>query len=188
MRGNLREGKKGKPFLLLAFALRRMPLILLLGGLLAAILLSILLPRAKTVYSTDGLLLIDPSKEITLTGKEREPIPGTIRDFTRTMVQRLTAIDLLTETLEQLKPEAFPSFLDPADPPQVNAFRLKSRITVKEVPLTYLVSVSITGDQPHGLAQIVNHLMQAFVDKNHREQKKRQLGRINYLNLEREKI
>ncbi len=174
--------------MVLAFALRRAPLILLLGGLLAAVLLFILLPRVTTVFSTDGLLLIDPSKEMTLTGREREPIPGTIRDFTRTMVQRLTSVNLLTETLERLKPEEFPTFLDPADPPQINAFRLKSRITVKEVPLTYLVSVTITADKPHGLAEIVNHLMQAFVEKNQREQKKRQLGRISYLTLEREKI
>lgn len=188
MRGNLGEGKKSKPFNVLAFVLRRAPLIMVLGGGLGAILLFVLLPRVTTVFSTDGLLLIDPSKEMTLTGREREPIPGTIRDFTRTMVQRLTSVDLLAETLERLQPDELPAFLDPADPPQINAFRLKSRITVKEVPLTYLVSVTITADKPHGLAEIVNHLMQAFVEKNQREQKKRQLGRISYLTLEREKI
>ena len=188
MRGALRDGKKGKPFMLLAFLLRRAPLILLLGGLVSGVLLFVLLPRATTVFSTDGLLLIDPAKEMTVNGRERDSIPGTLRDFTRTMVQRLTAIDLLTKTLERLGPDEFPAFLDPADPPEVNAFRLKSRITVKEVPLTYLVSVSITADKPHGLAEVVNNLMHAFVEKNRNEQQKRQMGRINYLTLERDKI
>lgn len=188
LRGNLSEGKKGKPFLVLAFAFRRAPLILLLGGVLAAFLLFVLLPRVKTLYSTDGLLLIDPSKEMTVSGRERDPFPGVFRDFTRTMVQRLTAIDLLSEAVQRLQPDQYPSFLVPTDPPQVNAFRLQAHIDVREVPQTYLVSVVITAPQPHGLAEVLNHVMQAFVDKVQHEQQSKQLRRINYLTLERDKI
>jgi polysaccharide biosynthesis transport protein len=188
LRGNPALGRKGKPFLPLAFIFRRAPLLLLLGGGLAALMLFVLLPQVTTVYSTDGLLLIDTSMEITVAGRERNPIPGSIRDFTRTLVQRLTAIDLLAQAVERLKPEEYPSFLNPNDPPQINAFRLRPRVTVKEVPLTYLVSVSISADQPQGLAEVLNHLMQAFLDKNEAEQQGRQRLRINYLTLERGKI
>ncbi len=188
LRGNLSEGKKGKPFLVMAFVFRRAPLILLIGGVLAAFLLFVLLPRVKTLYSTDGLLLIDPSKEMTVSGRERDPFPGAFRDFTRTMVQRLTSIDLLSVAVQRLKPEEYPSFLVTTDPPQVNAFRLKAHIDVREVPQTYLVMVVITAPQPHGLAEVLNQVMQAFVDKVQDEQQGKQLRRITYLTRERDRI
>ncbi len=73
---HLEKGKKRKPFLILDFALRRALLLLIVGSLLCVLVLSILVPKIQPVFEADGILLVDPTKEPTLTGRDRDPIPG----------------------------------------------------------------------------------------------------------------
>ncbi len=187
-RGNLAEGKKGKPFLLVAFVLRRAPLILLFGALLTVLFLFVLLPRVSTVYTTDGTLLVDMTKQVSVGGVLQDPIPGSVREYMTTMVERLGETDVLAQTIKRLKPTEYPTFFKPLAPPEVNAALLKSRLTVKDIERTYLISVSISADAPQGLAPILNQLMQYFVEKNQNERRQLLQRRINYLNHEREKI
>lgn len=185
--GNPGEGKARKPFLLFGFLFRRMPLIALVGGGLTALFLVLLLPFVKTTYSTDGQLLIDLTKQVTVAGRE-EPFPGLIKDYMRTMVQRINTIDVVSEAVKRLKPPEYPDFLKPMDPPEVNAARLMGRLSVREVPGTYLVSLGITASKPEGLGPALNRVMQVFVEKNQQEKRQLVQRRINYLTHERDKI
>lgn len=187
-RGNLAEGKKGKPFLPVAFILRRTPLILLFGSTLTVLFLFVLLPRVSTVYTTDGTLLVDMTKQVSVGGILQDPIPGSVREYMTTMVERLGQSEVLTQAIKRLKPSEYPAFFKPMAPPEVNAALFKSRLTVKEIERTYLISLSISSDSPEGLAPLLNQLMQYFVEKNQNERRQLLQRRINYLNHEREKI
>ncbi|GAB6060086.1 GumC family protein [Desulfonatronum parangueonense] len=186
--GSVLEGKKSKPFQVVGFALRRGPLIFLLGGLLFLLLLPLLMQRASPIYETDALLLLDPAKEPTLTGRERDAIPGTIADYMRTLVNRINSHDVLAEALSRLDPAEYPAFLNPDHPLERNVHRLMSRIRVREVLRTYLISLTITADQPQGLGPVLNQVMLVFVEKIQAEQERQYERRLSYLRDERDKL
>ncbi|WP_045221615.1 GumC family protein [Desulfonatronum thioautotrophicum] len=186
--GTILDGKKGKPFQIVGFALRRGPLIFLLGGLLCLFLLPFLLQRASPIYETDAMLLLDPAKEPTLTGRERDAIPGSIADYMRTLVNRINSYDVLAEALTRIDPEDFPAFLNPDHPLDRNVYRLMSRIRVRDVFRTYLISLTITADRPEGLGPILNEIMVVFVEKIQAEQERQYERRLSYLKDEREKL
>ncbi len=182
------EGKPRKPFLPLSFILRRAPIIFLIGGPLTAVLLILLLPFRSTTYSTEGILLIDPTKQVTVAGREQDPFPGVFRDYMRTMLERINSMQMLTTTVQQLKRSEYPPFFNPLDPPEANAARLMKHLSVREVPMTYLISITLSSNKPDGLAPTLNRLMQVFIEKNQQEKSSLVQRRINYLALEREKI
>ena len=186
--GSLMDGKKSKPFHIVGFALRRGSLIFLLGGLLCLVLLPFLLQRASPIYETDAMLLLDPAKEPTLTGRERDAIPGSIADYMRTLVNRINSYDVLAEALSRLDPEDFPAFLNPDHPLERNVYRLMSRIRVRDVFRTYLISLTIAADKPEGLGPVLNEIMVVFVEKIQAEQERQYERRLSYLKDEREKL
>jgi polysaccharide biosynthesis transport protein len=185
---SLEKGKKNKPFHLIPFALRRGPLIFLTGLFLCLVLFLVLLPRVSPIYETDAMLLVDPGKEPTLAGRERDTIPGDIGSYTRTQVRRLTGYDVLARAISSLDPDDYPVFLSPEYPEERNVFRLMSRVRVREVPMTYLISLTISAEEPQGLAPALNEIMKAFLEKVQYEQKKQYARRLDYLSLERKKI
>lgn len=186
--GSVLDGKKSKPFHLVSFALRRGHLIFLLGALLSLLLTSVFLQWANPIYETNALLLLDPAKEPTLAGRERDAIPGNVGDYTRTLVNRLTGFDVMSEALARLPREDYPAFLRPDEPLERNAYRLMGRIKVREVPRTYLISLTISADQPRGLGPALNTVMQVFMEKIQQEQERQYARRLSYLMDEQSKI
>jgi polysaccharide biosynthesis transport protein len=186
--GTILDGKKSKPFQLVGFALRRGPLIFVLGALLCLLLIPLVLQRVSPIYETDALLMLDPTKERTLTGRERDTIPGSVTDYMRTLVNRLKNYDVLAEALSEIAPEDYPAFLNPEDPTERNVFRLMSRIKVHEVLRTHLIAVSIAADQPQGLGPILNKILRVFVEKIVQEQEQQYERRLEYLLEEQNRI
>jgi len=184
----LQDRKRSKPFQIVGFALRRGPLILLLGLVLLAGLLPLLLQKSSPIYETSARLILDPAKEPTLAGRERDAIPGNIGDYTRTLVSRLTSYEVLAEALGRLDGADFPAFLDPHHTVERNVFRLMSRVRVREVSRTYLISLTIGADQPRGLGPVLNQIMRVFVEKIQREQERQYERRLDYLTDERDKL
>ena len=181
-------GKRRKPFHLPGVLARRWRLILGAGALLAAALAPFFWLAGGSSYRTEGVLLLDPGKEPTLNGREREIIPGNLGDYARTLVSRLTAGDVLLAALEQVPATNWPSFLDPARPPAANVGRLAKTLKVKEVPRTYLISTEITGDAPAGLAPLLNAVLDQFITKLRRELEQQNERRLAYLREERDQI
>ncbi len=185
---HLAKGKKRKPFNPIQFALRRGPFLLGAGTVLTLVLAAVLLPRARPVYEADAVILINPAKEPTLTGRERDPIPGNLGDWTRTQITRMTSQDVIEETIRRLPLEEQPDFLRSRPGHPANPFRAMQRIRVREVPRTYLVTLRITNDSPEGIAPLLNTLMEVYIEKLQREFELTYQRRLDYLLEEREKI
>lgn len=185
---HLSAGKKRKPFLIFDFALRRGPIILLFGTIFTALLMLLLLPKINPLYETDGVLLVDPTKEITLNGRERDQIPGDFGDWTRTQISRMTSEDVMVEAIRRTPEEKLPDFLrdNPQNP--ANPFRLRSRIRIQELPRTYLIRLAIRSDSPEGIAEILNNVMEVYLEKIEREFENTYIRRKEYLLAERGKI
>lgn len=185
---HLALGKKGKPFNPVHFALRRGPVLLGAGTLLSLLLALILLPRARPAYEADAVILIDPAKEPTLTGRERNPIPGDLGDWTRTQITRITSEDVIAEAIRRLPPDQQPDFLRAQPDHPANLFRVIRRVRVREVPRTYLVTLRIANDSPEGIAPLLNTIMQVFIEKLQQEFELTYRRRLDYLLEERANI
>lgn len=184
----LSNGKQKKPFVLSEFLYRRTPIILFFGLAAALIILPITTPLYKKTYKTDGILWLDTTKQITVAGREQEAFPGQIKDYLRTMIQRINTIDVLIPTLLSIPKQDAQLFIGHNEDVLLAAIRLQKQISIKEVLGTNLISLQIESDSPQGLALVLNKLMLTFVEKNQREKRKLVEGRINYLSQEREKI
>lgn len=187
-RGSLEDRKKSKPFRLFDFLWRRMPLILGLGvpAFLVLAVLSALFVRAT--YKVDGTLLLNPMKEPTINGRDREIIQGDIGFFQRTLVLRLMTLDVMQAAIKNLPQGDRPKFLSDTSDTNRAAYRLMSRIKAKEVERTYLIQVSMEDTSPHGLAPVLAAVLESLVDKLKQEQEKQYESRLAYLKGEREKI
>lgn len=186
--GRLADGRKSKPFNPIAFVLRRAPLILVLGLCFSLLLMPPLMSRTNPIYQTDAMLLLDPAKEPTVAGRDRDPIPGNIGDYTRTLVNRLTSYEVLEEALARLEGPDYPAFLGSPHPAERNIFRLMGRIRVRDVPRTWLISLTITADQPEGLGPVLNMVMEVFIEKIQQEQEYQYARRLTYLRDEQDKL
>ena len=181
-------GRRRKPVNIPDVILRRFVFILVVGGVLSAVFAPLLMLGSRSVYTTSGMLAIDPGKEPTLTGRERETIPGNLGDYPRTLLNRLTSGDVLVEAMRAVPTNQWPNFLHAGRSPEANIGRLYKAIKAKEVTRTYLMSVEISGDQPHGLAPMINAVLEAFVAKLRRELEQQNARRLEYLREERDQI
>ena len=181
-------GKRRKPVNLLDLLARRLVLIVVGGALLSAALVPLLWLTGGASYTSSGTLAIDPGKEPTLSGRERETIPGNVGDYTRTLLNRLTSGDVLLAALQAVPSNQWPSILDGRRPPEANLGRLSKAVTAKEVPRTYLMSVDLKGPDPKGLGTMLNALLDAFVTKLRRELEQQNERRLSYLRDERDQI
>jgi succinoglycan biosynthesis transport protein ExoP len=181
-------GKRRKPVNLVDLLVRRLVLIAIGGALLAAVLAPLLWLTGGASYTASGTLAIDPGKEPTLNGRERETIPGNVGDYTRTLLSRLTSGDVLLAALQSVPTNQWPTILDPRRPAEANLGRLFKGVKAKEVPRTYLMSVDLTGPEPEGLGPMLNAVLDAFVGKLRRELEQQNERRLSYLRAERDQI
>lgn len=181
-------GKRRKPLNLPAIAGRRLGLVLVAGALLAVLLAPLFWLAGGTTYTSTATLLIDPGKEPTLNGRERETIPGNLGDYTRTLLSRMTSGDVLDQALQQVPKTNWPAFLDRSRSAEANLGRLFKAIKAKEVARTHLMTVELSADAPGGLAPMLDAVLDGFVAKLRRELEQQNERRLTYLREERDQI
>lgn len=187
-RGNLELAKKTKPFRILDFLWRRGPLILGICVPVALILIVLVTPFATSSYRVAGTLLIKPVKEPMINGGVRDVIQGDVGFFQRTLVLRMSDVEVLRTAIEAVPESKRPKFITSAPTLDRAAYRLMSRLKSREVDRTYLIQIALEDTDPHGLAEILSAVLQSLVDKLHREQERQYEARLTYLKGEREKI
>ncbi len=187
-RGSLEKAKKMKPFGILDFAWRRVPLIVGFG-VPAFIVLSVLLRFfVSPVYKVDAKVLITPTKAPSINGRDREIIQGDVGWFSRTLVLRLSNPDILRTALKKVPENERPDFLRGLGDTDRAVFRLMTRIKAEEVARTYMIIISMQGSESKGLAEMLNAVLDTFIEKLQTEQERQYLSQLNYLKNERKKI
>ena len=187
-RGSLDKAKKMKPFGIFDFAWRRIPLILGVGLPIFIVLSIVLRFFASPVYKVDAKVLITPTKAPSINGRDREVIQGDVGWFARTLVLRLSNPDILREAIRKVPEEARPKFLQGLGDSDKAVFRLLSRIKAEELQRTYMINISMDGSDAKGLAEMLNSVLDTFIEKLQTEQERQYISQLNYLKNERAKI
>lgn len=177
-----------RPFLPMVFLQRRLLLILPLGAL-ASLMLVLLIPHETApIFETNAIILIDPRKETTIGGRERDVIPGSFREYSLTLVSRMSNPDVMRGALERLPSDQYPSFLDSDADADHNARRLLSRFNASEMRRTHLIGASLSGPDPTHLGATLNAVVEEFIDRMQTEQEGLYARRISYLTEERDRL
>ncbi len=177
-----------RPFNFIGVVLRRAPLILGFGSLLACVLVPTFLAYVRATYSASAVLLVDASKEIAVNGKERDLIPGDIGDYTRTQIGRMKSISGIVEALGSLPQKARPTFCNPDASELSQAVQLLKRLVIQEVPRSHLINVKVESDDPRFLGDALNAVLDGFINRLHQEREQQNEKRIEYLRSERDRL
>ncbi len=187
-RGSLDKAKKSKPFAIFDFIWRRIPLILGVG-IPCFLLLSVPIRfMASPVYKVNAKVLITPNKAPSINGRDREIIQGDVGWFSRTLVLRLNNPDVLRAALEKVEDSDRPDFLKGQGTSDRAVFRLMSRIKAEEIQRTYMIDVSMQGSKAAGMANMLNVVLDTFIEKLQTEQARQYLSQLTYLKNERTQI
>lgn len=182
------SGVRFRPLNIKRFVLCRGPLIIAIGTILLVVLAPQLLNKVNPTYRAEVQLMLTPLKQPTLQGRERDVIPGDLRDYMRTLTSRITSYNVLRESAETIPQDQWPEFMKEGQSLTRNIYRLMSRIHAREIPGTYLFQVSLEAAAPGGLAPILNAVTQAFLEQLALEQEKRYSRQLTYLREERQRI
>ncbi|NBV84988.1 MAG: hypothetical protein EBS01_01705 [Verrucomicrobia bacterium] len=180
--------RRSRPFDLQGFLKRRILLVLGLGGILSASLIPVFRLVMKSHFEAGGALLVDVSKEVTLSGREREIVPNNVGDYIRTLVSRISNIELLGDALLSIPASSWPSFCEPGAPKLKNAVALLRSLTVKEEQRSFLINMTLQAEKPNGLGATLNAVMETFLTKLSAEQAEGSAQRLTYLRAERARI
>ena len=168
----------------------------LLGSLKRHKVVSILLASAITVtglmliqlkfkpaYETSTTIYIAPNYPKML--QSDEEVTHQYDSYAENQVHNITRADIVKEAIESL-PYWVRHGSGPATEGEI--VQLANSVSAHRVGLTYQVEISITGQQPQGLAEKVNALTEKYVEKMHSEEFYDLDKRLNTLQSEGNKL
>jgi len=177
-----------KRFDMAAFAGRRLKAIVVLGGMLFAVLLPAAMFKASVFYETSGKILL--AREMPqITGRSDEfNIANYFHDYARTQVERIKSAITLEAALESLPEDVRKAFLPKDVSISVAVSRLQKTLTVAQIPNTHVIQIQITGDEPRGLADMINAVMDTYMLRLRHEEENKDSRRLEFLTMERDAL
>ncbi|HHO75103.1 MAG TPA: hypothetical protein ENN05_01590 [Deltaproteobacteria bacterium] len=162
--------------------------IALFGTVLFVFTLPLIILLNKPIYSVNGKILVSPAVQTFIIGNEETPITGYYNAYVRTHVNRLQEQDIMEKALEKLDPDLQSIFIPDDSPLSLAAAILLKRVEIFHLAGSHLVGIRIEGENPYGLAEIVNSIMEVYMEKIQNEMEGKDSRRLMYLQDEKEKL
>lgn len=171
---------KGKKFDLMAFVRRRKTIILVLGGFLFAMFVPFAIVKGSFFFEVNGKLLI--AREIpTLTRQTEENIVNYFHDYSRTQVERIRNTALIAKALQSLPEPIQKRFKTQNMDYEAAAARIKNELIVQNIAGTHLLLLKFSGKSPDGLAELLNAVMNTYLEMLQSEEENKDSRRLTYL-------
>ncbi len=158
------------------------------GTVLFVLMSPVALFKTKAFYKADGKLLIAPSVQTLIARAEDNPIAGYYRDYVQTQCERIHSRDTIETALGALAPDIRRVFVADDRKMAQAARMLVTRFKVEYVRGTHFISVSLAGDHPEGLAQLVNAVMVSYLEQTRSEAEGQESRRLQYLQDEKQAL
>jgi polysaccharide biosynthesis transport protein len=179
--------RKGKRFDIRWFLVRRLKAILIGGGALFAFLLPFAILKGNYSFETSGKFLIArEAPRIIGSNEEYTNLVNYFHDYAKTQAERIKSPENLEQALKSL-PDQVRRRLQPGEmPPSTAVAILQRNLEVQEMGSTHLIQVKLKGGSAEGLAEMVNAIMNSYVQKLREESENKDSRRINFLIQERD--
>ncbi len=188
LRDPLPFGKPSKSFHVQGFATRYGLFVLVIASFLFTLMVPIVLFISKPNYEVHAFMRIDPVIPSLLTTSEDPSIINYYRDYANTQARRMMDFEVLKKTVERLTPDQKASIL-PADlPAEKCADILPFIIKVSPVPGTHLIDLTASSPKKAGLAPLLNHQMEVYLEKVRNANEMQDNERLVFLRHERQAL
>jgi len=174
-------GKPSKSFDVIGFLKRYGLFILFLGSFLFAMLTPLIFLIKNPYYEVHAFLKLDPVISKLITTSEESSIVNYYKDYANTQAHSIKSFDILKLTVEQLSSRERNAIFPGIKSSDICADILNRVITVKTVPGTQLLEIIISGNKPYGLAEIVNKLMNVYINDNRKRNNATDSDKLKYL-------
>lgn len=182
-------GRSKKPFRLIEVLVALKWKIFILGSVLFALLSPLAFLLYDTFYVASATVRISPTVTTFLSPSEDYNISSYYHDYVRTQVQRITRLQVLMTAINRLPVGLRQQFINEEEETLLQASsRLQSQLSVSQIPHTHLVRIAIRGDQAEGLSEIVNNVVNVYLEKLVEEGQGVDSHRLTYLQQEKRQL
>ena len=179
------RGKAYKPFRVIEIISQRKWKIGVLGALLFLLLSPLAFLLYDTYYVANATLRISPTLPTFLSASDDRNIVSYYHDYARTQVSRIKRLQVLMTALNRLPPELRNQFVTDEQTMLQAAAGLRQAIQVSQVPQTHLIRVGLKQKSPEGLAELINNVVNVYLEKLQEEEEGVDNHRLAYLRQER---
>ena len=180
--------KPRKPFDPISSLSRHWLKILVFSSMLFVFLFPISIIKKKPYYQVSGRLLVLPSVETLITRSEDNPITPYYSSYVQTLCERIKAQENLEKAIERLEPWLKWIFAPEGLPISTAATILGHRLNIQYANGTHFITIDLDGDKPEGLAEIINNLMEVYLEQDQIETEGKDSKRMDYLQKEKDSI
>ncbi len=180
--------KKNKPLDIVRFLRKYTVLIIVLGNFIFTLLIPFALMAIKPYYMASAKLQIDPVVQTIIGNSQDTSILQQYSDYSRTQATQLRSYDILEVAIQRLTPEQKEALFPPGIPLERCVDLLHTRLFVKTVRNTHLIELELQGDHRTGIAEILNHIMDAYKETTDSQQKQQNRNRLQYLKTEHDSL
>jgi len=179
---------KTKPFDPVASFKRHWLKIVIFGGFIFLLLSPLSIIMSKPFYTASGKIRITPVTTSYISRSEERSITGYYSSYVSTQVDMIVNQDILEKAVDRLPANAKAIYLPAGMPLSIAARNIKTNLKVRQIPGTHLINIQIFGRRPEGLSEVINSIIEVFIEHYRNEEEGRDYRRLSYLKQEKEKI
>jgi polysaccharide biosynthesis transport protein len=180
------QRQPSKPFNPVATVERHWFKIAVFGTVLFIMVLPVLLMMKSPYFSAAAKLRISPVVPALITRSDERTITGYYNSYVQTQVDKIKTLKNIEIALEQLSPDIKKIYAPKGMPLPLAAELIQRRLIVIHVTGTHLISVTLGGTRPEGLAEMVNAVVDAYMSRLQEEEEGRDNRRILYLQKDKD--
>jgi polysaccharide biosynthesis transport protein len=179
---------KSKPFDLVETLKRHWLKIILFGTALFLLLSPAAMFLSSPYYKVEGKLRVSPIIPSFIAQTEDTSISGSYTQYVKTQIDRLKGPGIVEKAIEKLSSELKINFLPDNVPVDSAVNMVQKDLEVNELPGTYLISIQVSRDNPKGITDIINNIMDVFIEQYQNEEEGKDSRRLTYLSKEKERL
>jgi len=138
-------------------------------------------------YTADALLNINPYFSMILYKTEQADWIRSYEDWMRTQVNVIRSYPILDKAIKDYEAEGF-VWQQPNESIQSSVSRLAARLEIKQIRDTQLIQLSMIASTKEGLAEIINSVMNSYIDNERVLKTEENEFKLKKLSSEKEKI
>lgn len=157
------------------------------GTLLFICLSPLALILYSSTYIAQGNILVDRNQNSLGLSNDQSPFALFYQNYAETEVQRILNAAILRKTLQNLPPRAQKIYAPKGPTPQAVA-ALRRGLVVGLIPNSHLIMVQFHSATPTGTAEVVNTLMQTYLEHAAQLAENKDARRLAFLQEERDSL
>jgi uncharacterized protein involved in exopolysaccharide biosynthesis len=162
--------------------------VVVFGGGLFVLFIPFCLSLQEPYYLALGKLRVSPATATFIIRYEETPITPYYKDYVRTQVDLIQAPDILENAIFRLPAPLKVLFIPEGMSLSLAAKILGERLKVMHITGTHLILINLNGRNPEGLAEIINNIMDVYLEKVQIEEEGKDHRRLIYLKKEKRRI